>query len=567
MKLRRTIGTACAATTLVLTGAVVAGPAQAATLACGTTLSTPGQIVTLTANVGPCAGGDGVVITAPNVTLKLNGFKIIGKKHAGDAAGVRLANVTGVTVRGPGTIQGFDAGIGIFGGSGNTVKALTVKDNVNDFAGGDCDLSDGISMTDSSNNIIQGNNVVNSGSYGGISLILNSDGNQILRNTVTGSNIHGIGCGNSAQAEGIRLEGPGANNNVVDRNKVSASLLGGIGVHSNIGCRNNPPAPGDTPPNDFNAITNNTVTGTTGTTQSDGIKLLAQGPFGTVVCAASNITITGNNSSNNARNGINIPATSVNNVISNNTVNANGTPGIEGAPGVGDGIRLGAPITGNEFTDIGPTVLDLITPDQPTFTAGTDFAALEGSGSGNVTAPLVPVGTIDATPPIAFDSSTSGCTAADFAGFPVGAVALIQRGFCDRTQKIENAVAAGASAVVFFNEGSTGREGLIVSGVNPTTIPVVDATFATGQALYNATQAGPVTIHVATNTTNITTEINVGASNNTLNANTGFNNVDRDGRDDNPGCDANKWTANMFGFVNQECVKAGGGTGNVNPTP
>jgi len=552
MRFRRIIGTVGAAITLVVTGMVSAGPAQAAVLACGSTVS---QSTTLTANVGPCAGGDGLVITASNITLNLNGFKVIGKKHAGDAAGVRLANVTGVTVRG-GTVQGFDAGVAIFGGSGNTVTNLTVKENVNDYQGGACDLGDGISMTNSDNNTISANRVANNGPYGGITLIADSDGNQIKNNTVVGHNIRSIsgsGCGNTTQDEGIRLEGPGANNNIVNNNSVTQSLLSGIGVHGNVGCRNNPPQPRDTAPNDFNSITNNTVTATAGAGESDGIKVLEQGPFGTVVCAAANTTITGNNSSNNERNGIEIPATSVNNTVNKNTVNFNGV----------DGIHLGGPVLSNEFTDIGPTVLDLITPDQPNFVGGADFQALEGSGSGDVTAQLVPVGAIAIPPPGGFDTSTSGCDPADFTGFPVGAVALIQRGFCARTTKIQNAVAAGASAVVFFNEGSPGRTGLIIAGVAPVNIPVVDATSATGQTLFNLTQSGPVTIHVATNTTNVPTQVNVGAENNTLSRNIGFNNGEHDGHDDNPRCDSNAWTANKFGTVNQRCVKAGGGTGQV----
>jgi len=533
------------------TGFVSAGAAQAAVLACGSTIT---QSTTLTANVGPCAGGDGLVVTASNITLNLNNFKVIGKKHAGDAAGIRLVNVTGVTVK-TGTVQGFDAGVAVLGGSGNTIANLTVKDNVNDFQGGSCDLGDGISLTNSDNNTISSNRVANSGPYGGISLIEDSDANTIKNNTVVGSNIHGIGCGNSTQDEGIRIEGPGANNNVVNNNSVTQSLLSGIGVHSNIGCRNNPPQPNDTPNNDFNSITNNTVTATAGAGESDGIKLLAQGPFGTVVCAAANTTITGNNSSNNERHGVEVPGTSVNNTVNSNTVNTNGV----------DGIHLGGAIFRNQFTDVGPTVLDLVSPDQPTFTPGTDFAALNGSGSGNATGRLVPIGDIDATQPVAFDTSTSGCDPVDFtaAGFQPGDVALIQRGFCDRTTKVENAVAAGASAVVFFNEGSPGREGLIIAGVNPVNIPVVDATFATGQALFNLTQSGPVTIHVATNTTNVQTQVNVGASDNTLSKNIGFNNGEHDGHDDNPGCDNNHWTANKFGTVNQRCVKAGNGTGQV----
>ena len=54
-------------------------------------------------------------------------------------------------------------------------------------------------------------------------------------------------------------------------------------------------------------------------------------------------------------------------------------------------------------------------------------------------------------------TSTSGCEPADFADFTAGNVALIQRGTCDFAVKAENAEAAGASAVIIFNEGQPGR--------------------------------------------------------------------------------------------------------------
>ena len=56
-------------------------------------------------------------------------------------------------------------------------------------------------------------------------------------------------------------------------------------------------------------------------------------------------------------------------------------------------------------------------------------------------------------PPVG--GSTSGCEAADFAGFPAGNVALIQRGTCTFIDKAVNAEAAGASAVIIFNEGNS----------------------------------------------------------------------------------------------------------------
>ena len=60
-------------------------------------------------------------------------------------------------------------------------------------------------------------------------------------------------------------------------------------------------------------------------------------------------------------------------------------------------------------------------------------------------------------------ANTSGCEAADFAGFPAGNIALVQRGTCTFAVKALNAQAAGASAVIIFNQGNTpDREPLII---------------------------------------------------------------------------------------------------------
>ncbi len=52
-------------------------------------------------------------------------------------------------------------------------------------------------------------------------------------------------------------------------------------------------------------------------------------------------------------------------------------------------------------------------------------------------------------------SSTSGCEAADFAGFTPGNIALLQRGTCTFELKAENAAAEGAIGIVIFNQGET----------------------------------------------------------------------------------------------------------------
>ena len=126
------------------------------------------------------------------------------------------------------------------------------------------------------------------------------------------------------------------------------------------------------------------------------------------------------------------------------------------------------------------------------------------SGSGDVTAELQAVGGIIIPSP---GGSASGCTAADFAGFQAGNIALIQRGTCTFREKVDNAVAAGAAGVVIFNEGNEvpddDRVGNLFGTLDPPQvgIPVVGTSFAVGEELYNLLQAGPVTLRLAVDAT------------------------------------------------------------------
>jgi Zn-dependent M28 family amino/carboxypeptidase len=130
-----------------------------------------------------------------------------------------------------------------------------------------------------------------------------------------------------------------------------------------------------------------------------------------------------------------------------------------------------------------PPVLDPVSPDRAPYEAGTEIDVMEYSGAGNVTAPVTPVDLV--LPPTPTPSSTSGCEMTDFAGFPAGTIALIQRGTCTFREKADNAVAAGASAVIIFNEGQEGRTDLISGTLDPPqmSIPVLDATFDVGSEL------------------------------------------------------------------------------------
>lgn len=128
-----------------------------------------------------------------------------------------------------------------------------------------------------------------------------------------------------------------------------------------------------------------------------------------------------------------------------------------------------------------------VSPNPRTFVNGTDFLRNtfdSGSPEGTATGSLVPVGLV-IDPSLPPNSNTSGCEAADFAGFPAGAVALMQRGSCGFAVKALNAQAAGASAVVIMNEGQPGRTGLLnmIGDATGLTIPAVFATFEAGADL------------------------------------------------------------------------------------
>lgn len=146
---------------------------------------------------------------------------------------------------------------------------------------------------------------------------------------------------------------------------------------------------------------------------------------------------------------------------------------------------------------VGAPVLREVSPTPRDFTVGSDFGAWPGSGDGDVTAAVTPVGGV-VIPPTPSPTSASGCSAADFAGFPAGNIALIQRGSCAFDQKVALAAAARASGVIIFNEGQPGRTAAAAEcGVSDHGIPVAClASYAVGDSLYSQAKSGTVTVHL-----------------------------------------------------------------------
>lgn len=89
-----------------------------------------------------------------------------------------------------------------------------------------------------------------------------------------------------------------------------------------------------------------------------------------------------------------------------------------------------------------------------------------------------------------------GCTAASFSGFPAGAVALIKRGTCNASAKAQNAQAAGAAAVVIWNNVPGDPPDFSFGGGAEVTKPTFTISYADGTRLSAAAAAGAVTMTI-----------------------------------------------------------------------
>src|SRR5690606_28978345 len=150
---------------------------------------------------------------------------------------------------------------------------------------------------------------------------------------------------------------------------------------------------------------------------------------------------------------------------------------------------LGTPLTINS----GGTLLGDVTAATPSTAAGAD-------GPGNITGPS----TIPVTANLALvnDSSaapTEGCNPLTNARDLAGKIAVVLRGNCNFTQKIQNAQDAGAVGVIVVNHNNPTNDPAYVQYVNmygvtnpAFTIPSIFINNADGIQLINALQNGDV---------------------------------------------------------------------------
>jgi hypothetical protein len=207
---------------------------------CPVLITQPGEY-SLGTNVGPCASGvDGIIITASNVTLHLNGHTISGTATSGtcnSSSGIHVMGTSSLTpltlvrVLGTGTITNFTEGFLAENSAGSFVKFVTVTANCpgppnsitsigfhirasssqwklegnvvrepGDTSGGivlstganDCDLvrndvNDTISVNSDNNNIV--NNTANDNLDG---IFVTGNNNEIHANTTNNNSEHGL---------------------------------------------------------------------------------------------------------------------------------------------------------------------------------------------------------------------------------------------------------------------------------------------------------------------------------------------------------------------------------------
>ena len=175
----------------------------------------------------------------------------------------------------------------------------------------------------------------------------------------------------------------------------------------------------------------------------------------------------------------------------NDGTRASGTPGYEASAEYVESQLTAAgydpvrqPYSYEQFVE-NSSAFEQLTPTPTTYVGGTDFATMSYSGSGDVSGAVT---NVDLNL-VGDHASTSGCDAADFAGFPAGNIALIQRGTCTFEVKVTNAAAAGAAGAIVFNQGNVvpgdDRLGLLngTLGATQADIPAVGTTYALGATL------------------------------------------------------------------------------------
>jgi len=157
---------------------------------------------------------------------------------------------------------------------------------------------------------------------------------------------------------------------------------------------------------------------------------------------------------------------------------------------------VGSPSSAEGAISVAQTAL----PDDRIFPIRVDSPTIAGLPGNTVryavAQPWAPVPSSVVSGPLARPAGPLGCTPADFAGFPAGAIALIARGTCAASVKAQNAQAAGASAVIIYNNVPGDPPTFSFGGGPAVTIPTLTISLERGTQLATALAAGPVQVTI-----------------------------------------------------------------------
>jgi parallel beta-helix repeat protein len=346
------------ATLIVVAGAALVLAACGPSGDCGRVLTSD---TTLRTDVLNCPG-DGLVIGADGIEVRLNGHTIDGTGASG-SAGIRLAGHDDVLVQGPGRITQFADGVRVENGRDNRVRDLTstgngfgihlldahasrvVGNDARDNLGEGADPPPavrraGILLAGSDGNLVEGNELFQDAGGPGVALV-GSGANRVLGNVGRNSdnpNIwlleshRNVVAGNhSTGSNVVAIELQASNDNLIERNVASNNESEGITVWAGS-ARNT--VRSNTVSGNFNVgilvsaadtVVRGNVTSSNGRF-ADGIQVWVR---------ASGTVVRDNTSNGNGDDGIDVESPST--TIRDNTTDGNGDLGIEAVAGVTDG--------------------------------------------------------------------------------------------------------------------------------------------------------------------------------------------------------------------------------------
>lgn len=303
---------------------------------------------TLTNDVGPCVMG-GLWISGDDITLDLNGHTVfgapVGTTHAGidptlidpedpdpldawhsfDAApsGIMSWGNSGVTIKN-GTVENFDAGVVVRDSSDHVVRDMVIRENGHGrVQANPAVYGDGIALWSADNNVVEDNTITGNGPYAQISFPYDSTGN-VIRNNVLDGQTRTSPATTAGTPSGMLLEGPGANNNIIEGNTITNNGDAGIRLHR-FGCSTG------------NQIRDNEITDT-----GQALPNPAQdGPRGDGIdagCATHQNVFEENKIENNRGHGLWLGTDASDNHVDTNEVKDNGEDGIHVSAGAFDNL-------------------------------------------------------------------------------------------------------------------------------------------------------------------------------------------------------------------------------------